>query len=130
MPSLEEARSAAGGCYAGASVYVFCGGYGRLKLNSVERLDTREVGKGWELIQLANEDLIPRTSLAVVALNFTDIVIFGGHAGGRSLSDAVIFDTETLQCKTVSSSDNQTFWAPGNQAAVVATNTVMAVVCS
>ena len=95
MPRLNNARSSAAGCYAGAFVYVFCGGFGRLKLNSVERLDTRVLSKGWEIILFSNTEFFPRTSPAAVALNCTQIVIFGGHGGGSSLSDAVIFNTET-----------------------------------
>ena len=124
MPELNEARRNAGACSLGANVYVVAGNNGnRTQLNSIEKLicpaESRDKKACWQLISVCSSILSPRYDPIVVPLNTTEFAILGGY-GGHShyyLTDVILFEVKTEECKKVVSKSLLKFCAIGNQAA-------------
>ena len=85
----------------GDHIYLVCGsGMGR-NLNSLERLDASLIESGtarWQLIEIADAELRPRCSAAVVAVNANEFVILGGMNFGYR-NDAAVFDARQMKFK-------------------------------
>ena len=81
-PKLNVARFLHSACTLNGIVYVFCGGDGRVCLNSIEMISESTLLANattlWQLINLAEDILTKRAFPAVAPLNDTEIAILGG----------------------------------------------------
>ena len=82
----------------------------------------------WQLINVAENILTPRTVPAVAPLNDTEIAILGGYNRPNSLSDVIVFNTTTKTCQKVSAGGDYKFDADGNQCVQAGINKVVALV--
>ena len=126
LPPLNQAREAAAACCLADQVYIFAGGNGQSHLNSIEKIGAGSlISNGrdrWELIQTSPTILSPRSFPAVVPLNNTEIMIFGGwDKNYNNLGDVIVFDTQTKQCRKAMSEGASKFCAYSNRC-VQATN--------
>ena len=110
MPSLKVARAGASSCHLSDNVYVFCGMIGnRIRLNSIERLRVitlkpkLQVEVEWELIQMKEEMLFPRSNPSVLPFNSSKIAILGGlkQENEAHMGDVLFFDVRTKTCNTL-----------------------------
>ena len=78
----------------------------------------------WQLINVAQNILKPRSIPAVAPLNDTEIAILGGSSN----SDVIVFNTTTKTCQKVSAGGDYKFDADGNQCVQAGINKVVALV--
>ena len=103
FPKLIQARCNASACTLKGIVYVFCGWdeYSR-KTNSIESISENYLFSKstatWQLIEVPQKILIPRSFPAVAPINDTEIAILGGYSYPCYLSDVVVLNTTTKQC--------------------------------
>jgi len=93
---LNEARAYHGSCVLNRVVYVFCGMDNGTYLNSVERWDG---GMFWDLI---DTNIPVRTSCGAIAVNYDEIIVFGGRDSKKRLRDVWLLNTETKVTKVIS----------------------------
>jgi hypothetical protein len=132
-PSLQVTRRVAAACTIGDNIFIFAGydSDNFKHLFSVEKLNIAEIAGGraaWELIQLPEEVFAPRTALAVIPLNESEIAILGGCAKNNDyLSDVVIFNVKSQACHKIIE-DGKGFASPNNQIALIKNKVVALVV--
>ena len=93
-PELQLARTYHSGCALGDNAFVFCGTGMRVKLNSIEVLDTRADSQIWRLIDIPEDLLSARVNPVVVAASTNEILIMGGY-NNVYYGDINVFNTET-----------------------------------
>ena len=104
-------------------------------LNLIEKLSLLDVANGeatWKLIHIPRSHLSPRTYPVVVPLNSGEIAILGGDSGvnDECLSDVVLFNTKSEQCKKVAGEGTFEFKSLSNQSARFGYKKVIALVCN
>jgi len=108
LPKMVKERNRHAMCSAKDTIFVFCGivpGVPQpLSCNSIERLDTRDLSAGWQIVEIAFF-LSPRRGLGIAPLNEREIVILGGlDETGRPLKDIYVFNVEEMSLSQVNSS--------------------------
>ena len=106
LRSLNEARGNPSACSIQGHVFVFGGWNGGRAINTIEKISQVDLKPDsaipWQLINVPPNVFPARQNPAVAPLNDTEIVILGGYLGdNRYLSDVVVFDTTTSQCRQV-----------------------------
>ena len=99
--------------------------------DSIERLNIVNLGSAakvlWELIKTPKEIFSARSMSLQAALNSEEIAIFGGKDKDEDiLSDVILFNTRTQQCrKVVEGDDFYGFFGGLNQAVQIAPNSII-----
>ena len=102
MPQMKVGRYNHGSCTLGSAVYALCGQITDIEcLNSVEKLDTRDLPAGWRLIKMPPTSFVPRASLVTAALDSHQILIMGGWDSLDFLSDVWSLDTRDQSFRLV-----------------------------
>lgn len=131
-PALQVARRVAAACTIGDNIFIFAGydSDNFQHLLSVEKLNVPEIVRGaaWELIQLPESVFAPRTALAVIPINESEIAILGGCAKNNNyLSDVVVFNVKSQACHKIIE-EGKGFASPNNQIALLKNKVVALVV--
>ena len=103
LPWMNQARWFHASCCLQDFVYVLCGLSILSNHNKIERLDCTKIEANeatWELIQLPEVDLKPRSDLAAISISSTEILILGGRNKDTRFSDVLIFNTQSKKCIT------------------------------
>ena len=112
LPTLNVARGYLSACCVKNSVYAICGKSNEGYLSSIEKLSrpdeqlSNNNTAAWDLLEIEESVLSPRSSTLAFALNEQELLISGGFFQeeinmGYWLSDAIVFNKTTREARKV-----------------------------
>ena len=108
LPSLNVGRGYLSACCVKNSVYAICGKSNEGYLSSIEKLSRPDDNDtaSWDLLEIDESVLSPRSSTLAFALNDQELLISGGFyqeeiSVGYWLTDAIVYNKKTLEARKV-----------------------------